>query len=83
MCSGLGNGQLSFDGTTLLRFLAASPGRIYTRQQLMDRIYPDQRSVCDRTIDSHIKKLQRKLLTITAGTELIRSVYGVGYTFDA
>lgn len=67
----------------LLRFLAAAPGRIYSRQQLMDRIYPDQRSVSDRTIDSHIKKLRRKLLTITAGTELIRSVYGVGYTFDA
>ena len=67
----------------LLRFLAATPGRIYSRQQLMDRIYPDQRSVSDRTIDSHIKKLRRKLLTITAGSELIRSVYGVGYTFDA
>jgi two-component system response regulator BaeR len=67
----------------LLRFLAASPGRISSRQQLMDRIYPDQRSVSDRTIDSHIKKLRRKLLTITAGIELIRSVYGVGYTFDA
>lgn len=67
----------------LLRFLAATPGRIYSRQQLMDRIYPDQRSVSDRTIDSHIKKLRRKLLTITAGIELIRSVYGVGYTCDA
>lgn len=67
----------------LLRFLAASPGRIYSRQQLMDRIYPDQRSVSDRTIDSHIKKLRRKLLTVTVDVELIRSVYGVGYTFDA
>lgn len=67
----------------LLRFLAATPGHIYSRQQLMDRIYPDQRSVSDRTIDSHIKKLRRKLLTITAGAELIRSVYGVGYACDA
>jgi two-component system response regulator BaeR len=67
----------------LLRFLVANPGHIYSRQQLMDRIYPDQRSVSDRTIDSHIKKLRRKLLTLSAGTELIRSVYGVGYTFDA
>ncbi|MDZ4185894.1 MAG: response regulator [Desulfuromonadales bacterium] len=66
----------------LLRFLAATPGRISSRQQLMDRIYPDQRSVSDRTIDSHIKKLRRKLLTITGGVELIRSVYGVGYTFE-
>ncbi len=45
----------------LLKFLAASPGRIYGRQQLMDRIYPDQRIVSDRTIDSHIKKLRKKI----------------------
>jgi len=66
----------------LLRYLAATPGRIYSRQQLIDRIYPDQRSVSERTIDSHIKKLRRKLLTITGGAELIRSVYGVGYSYD-
>jgi two-component system response regulator BaeR len=67
----------------LLRFLAASPGRIYSRQQLIDHIYPDQRSVSDRTVDSHIKKLRRKLLTVTSGADLIRSVYGVGYAYDA
>ncbi|HBT84065.1 MAG: two-component system response regulator BaeR [Desulfuromonadales bacterium GWD2_61_12] len=67
----------------LLRYLAATPGRIYSRQQLIDRIYPDQRTVSERTIDSHIKKLRRKLLSITGGAELIRSVYGVGYAYDA
>jgi two-component system response regulator BaeR len=66
----------------LLQFLAASPGRIYGRQQLMDRIYPDERVVADRTIDSHIKKLRRKIEAAAPGTELIRSVYGVGYTFE-
>lgn len=39
----------------LLNILAGSPGRIFTRDQLMDRIYTDRRIVCDRTIDSHIK----------------------------
>ena len=66
----------------LLKFLAANPGRIYGRQQLMDRIYPDQRIVCDRTIDSHIKKLRKKIYGVCTGKELIHSVYGVGYKFE-
>jgi len=66
----------------LLQFLADSPGRIYNRQQLMDRIYPDERIVSDRTIDSHIKKLRKKIADVSTATELIHSVYGVGYKFD-
>ncbi|HTP65412.1 MAG TPA: response regulator [Geobacteraceae bacterium] len=66
----------------LLKFLAANPGRIYGRQQLMDRIYPDQRVVSDRTIDSHIKKLRKKIAAASADEELIHSVYGVGYKFE-
>ena len=66
----------------LLQFLAANPGRIYGRQQLMDRIYRDQRIVADRTIDSHIKKLRKKIAAAGAGVELIHSVYGVGYKFE-
>jgi two-component system, OmpR family, response regulator BaeR len=67
----------------LLQFLAANPGRIYGRQQLMDRIYPDERVVSDRTIDSHIKKLRRKIATVNPNEELIHSVYGVGYKFES
>lgn len=66
----------------LLQFLAANPGRIYSRSQLMDRIYPDQRTVGDRTIDSHIKKLRKKLVAAAPGEELIHSVYGVGYKYE-
>ncbi len=66
----------------LLRYLAASPGRIYGRQQLMDHIYPDERIVADRTIDSHIKKLRKKIALIAPETDLIHSVYGVGYKFE-
>lgn len=66
----------------LLQFLAANPGRIYGRQQLMDRIYPDQRIVSDRTIDSHIKKLRKKMAAVGAEGELIHSVYSVGYKFE-
>ena len=66
----------------LLQFLAAHPGRIFSRQQLMDHIYADQRIVSDRTIDSHIKKLRRKLDEVEGESQLIRSVYGVGYKFE-
>lgn len=66
----------------LLHFLNANPGRIYGRQQLMDRIYPDERIVSDRTIDSHIKKLRRKIEGVDPEAKLIQSVYGVGYKFE-
>jgi two-component system response regulator BaeR len=47
----------------------------------MEKIYPDQRIVSDRTIDSHIKKLRKKLAALSPDAELIGSVYGVGYKF--
>ncbi len=66
----------------LLQFLASHHGRIYGRQQLMDQIYPDERIVSDRTIDSHIKKLRKKLALVSPEEELICSVYGVGYKYE-
>lgn len=66
----------------LLQHLATHPGRIFTREQLMDRIYNDRRIVSDRTIDSHIKKLRKKIASTAPGEEFIQSVYGIGYKFD-
>ncbi|MFT6387118.1 MAG: two-component system response regulator BaeR [Cellvibrionaceae bacterium] len=66
----------------LLRIMAESPGRIYSRSQLMDGIYTDHRVVSERTIDSHIKKLRQKMSTIESATALIHSVYGAGYKFE-
>lgn len=66
----------------LLAFLVARPGQIYSRDQVMERIYADQRVVNDRTIDSHIKKLRRKIEQVRSGCDLIRSVYGVGYKYE-
>jgi len=66
----------------LLQIMVASPGRIFGRQQLMDRIYQDQRIVSDRTIDSHIKKLRKKIDAVHPLEEIIHSVYGVGYKFE-
>jgi two-component system sensor histidine kinase BaeS len=66
----------------LFATLYGEPGRIYSRAQLMDRIYADQRVVSDRTIDSHIKKLRKKLAELLPGEELIHSVYGAGYRYE-
>jgi len=74
--------QLTAVEFTLLAFLAAHPGRIYSRSQLMDSIYSDHRVVTDRTIDSHIKKLRKKITAVARDEELIHSVYGVGYKFE-
>ena len=63
----------------LFKRLYNEPGRIYTRDQLMSNMYDDNRIVSDRTIDSHIKKLRKKLAEISPEHELIHSVYGVGY----
>jgi two-component system response regulator BaeR len=66
----------------LLKILASNPGRIYTRNKLIDCIYHDHRVVSDRTIDSHIKKLRKKIIEVLPGQEIIHSVYGVGYKFE-
>lgn len=66
----------------LLHILVNNPGKLFSRQQLMDRIYSDQRVVSDRTIDSHIKKLRKKLHQALPDQELIYSLYGVGYKFE-
>ncbi len=66
----------------LLQVLVSNPGRIYNREQLMDKIYPDDRFVSDRTVDGHIKKLRRKLESIDPKAKLIHAVYGVGYKFE-
>ena len=66
----------------LLKVLAAHPGRIYTRDQLIDAMYRDERVVSDRTVDSHIKKIRRKIATLAPERELIHSLYGVGYKYE-
>jgi len=80
--------QVSYQGTVLdltavefqlLKPLYKDPGRIFTRDQLMSNMYDDNRIVSDRTIDSHIKKLRKKLAKMSPDHELIHSVYGVGY----
>ena len=66
----------------LLDVLAASPGRIFSRSQLLELAYPLGSDVVDRAIDSQIKNLRKKLAVDIPEQELIHSVYGVGYRFE-
>jgi DNA-binding response OmpR family regulator len=64
----------------LLILLARHPGQTFTRQQLMDDLYGGAASSVDRSVDSHIKNLRRKLESAST-MRFIETVYGVGYRF--
>jgi len=66
----------------LLHTLAKQPGRIFSREQIMQRIYSDSRIVSDRTIDSHVKKIRKKMHDIDGNCEYIHSLYGVGFKYE-
>ncbi len=66
---------LEFD---VLQFLAARPGVVFTREQLLAEVWGYRDGSGARTVDSHIQALRRKL-----GAEVIRTVHGVGYALDA
>ncbi|WP_416137813.1 response regulator [Halomonas sp. HK25] len=66
----------------LLKVMMHAPGRIFSRDQLMDHMYRDHRIVSERTVDSHVKKLRRKISEVWPEREVIRSVYGVGYKYQ-
>ena len=80
------NGQrvpLTVTEFLLLQGLARRPGVVRTRDQLMDAAYPDRVSVSDRTIDSHVKRIRRKLTAVDGGFDAIEAVYGAGYRYRA
>lgn len=60
----------------LLRFLAAHPGRVFTRQELLDQVWGRDVYVVDRTVDVHVRKIREKI-----GNEYVGTVKGVGYKF--
>jgi two-component system, OmpR family, response regulator BaeR len=66
----------------LLKVLVAHPGHIYSRDQLMDAMYRDERIVSDRTVDSHVKKIRKKIAEVVPDREIIHSVYGLGYKYE-
>jgi two-component system, OmpR family, response regulator ChvI len=66
----------------ILEALAARPGVVKSRNQLMDAAYSDDIFVDDRTIDSHIKRLRRKFRAVDAEFSAIDTLYGAGYRFS-
>ena len=62
----------------LLSLLASKPGRVFLREEIMDRIWGTSVIVGGRTIDVHIRKLREKI-----GDDRIKTVKGVGYKFEA
>jgi DNA-binding response OmpR family regulator len=67
--------RVEFD---LLSQLCSSPGRVYTRSELIDRVWGDGFAISDRTVDSHVKSLRKKL-SEAGGPALIETIRGVGY----
>jgi two-component system catabolic regulation response regulator CreB len=68
--------RVEFD---LLSQLCSSPGRVYTRSELIDRVWGDGFAISDRTVDSHVKSLRKKLSEAGGAVALIETIRGVGY----
>ena len=66
----------------LLRALVEQPGRVFSRDRLLEVIHADFRDVSDRAVDTHVKNLRRKIEATVPGLDCIQSVYGVGYRFE-
>ena len=66
----------------LLKALAVRPGFVKSRDQLMDVAYDDQVYVDDRTIDSHIKRLRKKMRRVDGSFDAIETLYGIGYRYN-
>ncbi|UWR29094.1 response regulator [Sulfitobacter sp. W002] len=82
--------QATLDGSPLdltrrefsvLQALASRPGRVFSRDQLLALAFPGDTEVFDRTVDSHIRNIRRKIASVSTW-DPIRSVYGVGYAYD-
>jgi DNA-binding response OmpR family regulator len=68
--------RIEFD---LLSTLAAAPGRVHTREQLVQRVWGDRFALTERTVDSHVKALRRKLGEAGAAASFIVAVRGIGF----
>jgi two-component system, OmpR family, response regulator BaeR len=67
----------------LLRALMARPGAVLSRAQLLDALHPGFRDTADRTVDSHVRNLRRKLAALRPLGSGISAVYGTGYRFES
>jgi DNA-binding response OmpR family regulator len=65
----------------LLAYFARSPGRVYTRAQLLDQVWGYSHSGYEHTVNSHINRLRNKIERDPANPDFIQTVWGVGYKF--
>ena len=81
-CSWRGAGvTLTVTEFLILKSLVSRPGHVRSRDQLMDAAYDDNIYVDDRTIDSHIKRIRKKLKAVDQTFSQIETLYGVGYRY--
>ena len=73
---------LSRQEFAFLECLLRHPGRIYSREALMDAMYDGETFVDDRSIDAHVKRLRKKLLGIRPRPDPVQTVYGLGYKLN-
>ncbi len=66
----------------LLQVLAESPGRVYTRDQLMEKVWDDAGASLDRSVDAHIKSLRAKMRTIHEANDPIITHRAIGYSLQ-
>jgi two-component system catabolic regulation response regulator CreB len=66
----------------ILRLLAAKPGRVYTRDELLTKVWDDDSDSFDRTVDAHIKTLRAKLKAVKPQLDPIRTLRGTGYALS-
>ncbi|MDX1696550.1 MAG: response regulator [Ketobacteraceae bacterium] len=66
----------------IMEKLVRHPGRIFKRDELIDVAYTDGRIVNDRTVDSHMKKIRKKLGQVAPDQKFVHSIYGAGYKFE-
>ena len=66
----------------MMEMFMGQPGRVYNRDQILNNVFDDGRIVLDRTVDTHIKNLRQKLKEASPEKDYIRSIYGIGYSFE-
>lgn len=66
----------------ILRLFLTRPGKVFSRAELLDKVQGYQYDGYERTIDSHVKNLRKKLAELLPDKPVIRSVYGIGYKLD-
>ena len=71
--------KVEFD---VFALLYNAPSRVFSRQQILDYIQPDNFDISDRVIDSHIKNIRKKIKSLNISPKLVGSVYGAGYRYD-